>query len=206
MSEAVFSFIIATIISFLGSLQLGPVNLNVINTAITTNYKTSIFVAIGGSLPEIIYCTLAFWGADKIISNADYIVYFQTVSFIFFSYIGLHLLIFTSNNHACKKINPGKSVLTGFLLGILNPLLMVYWLGIIAFINQIDNTYLATIQSKTSFIFGTAFGAFLLLMLLAKIAIRTKSSFIQKNQKTINTSLGIFFIILAIVEAFKIMK
>ena len=59
-------FFAATLTSFIGSLQLGPVNLFVIDTALNKNKANAYWVALGGVMPEFMYCALAVYsGVSK---------------------------------------------------------------------------------------------------------------------------------------------
>ena len=62
----ILAFIMAAAISFWGSLQLGPVNVCVIQTALSQGKRQALIVATGGALPEIFYASLAVWGANII--------------------------------------------------------------------------------------------------------------------------------------------
>ncbi|MFC0185922.1 LysE family transporter [Pseudarcicella hirudinis] len=57
-------FLVTTIISFLGSIHPGPLNMCVIQSTLQRNLKTGILITIGGVLPEIIYGWLALRGVD----------------------------------------------------------------------------------------------------------------------------------------------
>ena len=60
MDFLLFSFV--TLISFAGSIQLGAVNLAVVQTTLNRNFSAGILVAVGGSIPEFIYSFLALKG------------------------------------------------------------------------------------------------------------------------------------------------
>ena len=57
--ELFYLFVLSSLISFVGSLQPGPVNLSVIHASYSQNFKTALLVAIGGALPELIYSAAA---------------------------------------------------------------------------------------------------------------------------------------------------
>ena len=49
-------------ISFLGSVHPGPVNLSVVQATLRRGYRTGLWLAAGGCVPEIIYGLLAVQG------------------------------------------------------------------------------------------------------------------------------------------------
>ena len=52
-------FVVTLVVSFAGSLQLGPANLAVIHTSLTEGPAASWRTALGGALPELLYAGLA---------------------------------------------------------------------------------------------------------------------------------------------------
>ncbi|MBT8326680.1 MAG: LysE family transporter, partial [Bacteroidia bacterium] len=64
--DGVIALFVAGVLSFWGSLQLGLVNVAVIETAISKGRKPAIWLAIGGVLPEIPYTLIAIYGTTYI--------------------------------------------------------------------------------------------------------------------------------------------
>ena len=203
MFEIITSFFIATVISFSGSLQLGPVNMHVIQTAINSNFRTSLLVAIGGCIPEIIYCTIAFGGSELIIHNKQWFNYFQIAAIFIFLIIGATALFKKYQSKVIERSGPAP-FLSGFILGILNPMLITFWISVITFLHQFNIAVTKTVYTQVAFVLGTAAGAFLLLLTFAIIVTKNKPSFIQNNQERINKILGLIFIILAVIQFLKL--
>ena len=59
MVNSILSFSIAAVISFIGSLQPGPVNLQVLYSGFAGSRKQALLCAAGGIVPEFVYCVLA---------------------------------------------------------------------------------------------------------------------------------------------------
>ena len=81
MIATVLIFTFSSIVSFFGSLQLGPVNLFVINSTLFRNRKTAYYVAIGGCIPEFIYCALAVF-ANSYLLEYQWLIYSFKLIFI----------------------------------------------------------------------------------------------------------------------------
>ena len=125
-----FALIISTAISFAGSVQLGPVNFGTIYSALHKNKKSAILFGFGGSLPELLYCGLAFGGSNYLLqfeSLNDYLKYLTSaVLFIFGVYLIFqkpHLKIVVSKSKKAKKYGKGPysdfSIHNYFLFGFL---------------------------------------------------------------------------------------
>ena len=65
MMEGFLLFAIAFVASLLGSLQAGPVNLAVLHTTLRQGQRAGLRVAVGGSLPELLYAGLAAAGGER---------------------------------------------------------------------------------------------------------------------------------------------
>lgn len=195
------ALIIATVISFVASLQLGPVNMGTIHTALNKNKKAAIIFGLGGSLPELLYCGLAI-GSSNIISQYegldDYLGYL-TVGILFF--FGLYLFFKkTGSNPENKKEKKGKEFWSGVTFGMLNPQLYPYWLFVITLLRSnsiLENT---SLPSQVAFVFGTALGAFLLQWLVAELTTRNRDFIFKKLTKNYNKVLGGVLIVMALIQ------
>ncbi len=203
--EIIISFFIATVISFIGSLQLGPVNMSVIQTAMNKSFKASVFVAVGGCIPEIIYCSVAFSGAGIIIRNPQWLNYFQAASVIIFFCLAVFSFRKTAGTSENIK-SSSLSFLSGFTLGMLNPLLITFWITIIALLDQYNIPVTKNSLTRIAFAAGTAVGAFLLLLMFAAIVSNNRFTFIQRQQQHINKILGAIFLILAVIQFLKLIS
>jgi threonine/homoserine/homoserine lactone efflux protein len=203
MFPIIICFVVAAVISFIGSLQLGPVNLCVIHTAINSNFKSSLMVALGGCLPEIIYASIAFFATEYLLQFKLLVFVFQLFSIALFLCFGV-FSFFKINKKANKQNVANSFFIKGFLLGIANPMLITFWLSIILFLNQTSYVYLHTTSVKIAFIFGTAVGAFLLLYSFAIFIRKNRTFFSESATQKLNKTIGILFIILAIIQFLKL--
>lgn len=207
--NAVFVFIATSIISFVGSVQLGPVNLSVIRHTLEKDFRTGLLVASGGCVPELIYSSLAIWGVEFIGRHESFFKIFELIVIPVFLGLGIFNYLKKEKNGTTDTDAPlslptkSGSFLKGFTLGMLNPQLFIFWFTSLVYINsfkfmEINNTY-----SKVSFVVGTAAGAFILLLIIASVTHR-KKAFITKSlsKYNINKIVGIIFIVLAAVQAY----
>ncbi len=74
MEKSIFILLTTAAISFVGSIQVGPVNLTVIQTVLQRRLKDGILVALGGCVPELFYAAAAVWAGmwlDRILIFGD---------------------------------------------------------------------------------------------------------------------------------------
>ena len=195
------AFVLSTAISFAGSVQLGPVNFGTIYNALHKNKKAAILFGFGGSLPELLYCGLAF-GSSNLLTQLEgldsYLKYLTSaVLFIF----GLYLLFQKSASRSSNvKVKEGKEVWRGALFGLLNPQLFPFWLFIITYLrsNQVLDAAIWPVQAV--FTVGAAFGAFLLQLLVAEIASQKREFIYLRLTKNYNKVLGGVIIAVAVIQ------
>jgi threonine/homoserine/homoserine lactone efflux protein len=163
-------FIFSAIISFVGSLQLGPVNLFVINTALFRGNKAALMVAFGGILPEFIYCALAVYATGFVTKSEVFLVFFKI------AFIGIMLTVaiyfwlkktkLTFLEKEPPSLNEGMHVLKGFSLAAFNPQLLPFWMFVLIYFNSSSFLKVYSTTQEIAFIVGSGVGAFGLLLLL----------------------------------------
>jgi threonine/homoserine/homoserine lactone efflux protein len=197
-------FIATFLISFLGSVHPGPLNVSVVELTLKNSLKAGILMAFGGIIPEIIYSFLAVEG----------ILFFQSNLYIFkiLQWVMVAILLIMAIiviNAKEKTVKPQSvgvnSFIKGFLLSALNPQLIVFWILIVVYYQGIPMLQIASNFDKFSFILATATGAFTLNYIYAKWAY-AKRDFIFKhiNQKRFNLLIGASFIAMAIFQIIKL--
>ena len=197
-------FIVVAVISFFGSVQAGPVNMMVIKTTLSKNRRSGFYLSLGGCIPEMIYSSLAIFAGMAIEKDTTFMWLAQWATVIFFLIFGIYNIFFQSDKEIQVKGNTtiGNDFLKGFVLGILNPQLLIFWLGIFIYLNH-NWIYLADFNSRFAFILGTSFGAFALLFLLNILADKLKEKIYSKFKLSgFNKLLGYFFIVLALAKIF----
>lgn len=199
MNEA-FVFLLTTLISFWGSLQLGPVNVCVIQTAITRSRNQALMIAIGGSIPELFYASLAVWGANVIDRYPFFLEVFGWL--VVLMLLGLGIYYFIKKTTVTQPVSSrGSGFAKGLLLASFNPQLLPFWLGVLVFLkNYIDFESGSLVSPYFAFVLGTAFGAFLLLSLFIKLAIRYRDKLMKILGHKLDKVVGSLFILLALIE------
>ena len=203
--ELFYLFVLSSLISFVGSLQPGPVNLSVIHASYSQNFKTALLVAIGGALPELIYSAAALCCSYVFIAHPALSKLLHSLNALILVAAGITIL-FQRNTKPEQKPQPkiANSVFAGFLMGFFNPMLFTFWLLIS---NSLQHTHLIrlnAIQERIAFITGTFAGALLLLVIIAFAGARKKKSFFDRYSSVVNKLIGIILLLLAARELYQL--
>lgn len=195
-------FISSVFISFLGSVQLGPVNLAVIKAILDKGFKSAIYIAIGGVIPELIYSWMAISTSEMNFLKQN-INILQWLVVPFFISIGVFNILRKNQTDITSKVNNdnGNEIVIGFLLALFNFQLFPFWLSVVIFFNS--NGLLHQISTLSMFVFtmGSAVGAFGLLISIAYLTNRYKYFFINALKKyNLNAVFGFLFVLLAVVQ------
>jgi threonine/homoserine/homoserine lactone efflux protein len=199
MVDSFLSFAIAAVISFIGSLQPGPVNLQVLYSGFSGSKKRSLLCAVGGILPEFVYCGLAMFFHIKLQAYELDFVWLRLLNVGVLLLIGIYLFkSISSTERSFFTMQPG--FLSGFVAGMLNPFLLPFWLFVLFQSGYLNFLNLTEIPDQIAFIAGSGVGAFLFLYLLVLCAPRLRDSVVTMSKIPANKIIGGICIILALTE------
>lgn len=195
-------FLASTVLSFAGSLQLGPVNSQVLRRAIAGKTRFARLTALGGALPEILYATLAAVLANQLNEYEALQDWFRWIFILFFTGIGLFLLLKKPKVEA--PLLKGKSprnhpFVQGFLLGILNPQLIFFWSGILVYL---DSGSLNFFQIG-AFALGAFTGAYVLLIGLSRLGKTLANKKFFQEQNRVDKLIGAILLGIGLFEGVK---
>jgi threonine/homoserine/homoserine lactone efflux protein len=208
LADNIFLFLITAGISFLGSVQLGPVNATVLQTTLNKSLRAGLWVAFGGALPELFYATLAIGWSEILQTNNVLFEYLQLAVVPIFVVIGVLTIVnqYKSSKQKKQPINLSDKApfLTGLTLGSLNPQLLPFWLTVLIYLNSYF--VIDSLGSQVAFISGTAAGAFGILSIFAFATFRFRERLLRFfNRIPIGYVVGSIFIILSVFQLFKIL-
>tara|TARA_B100001250_G_C19490930_1_gene653045 strand:+ start:118 stop:750 length:633 start_codon:yes stop_codon:yes gene_type:complete len=137
-------FIPAIPIGIVLSFTIGPVFFTVLETSISKGVKAAIFLDIGVVVSDVVFFVIAFFGTSSLLNSIEE----NTGSWYFLggvllsTYGGASLIkiLQEKNNKEDKKgaalddaPNFLKLAIKGFLLNIINVVVLFYWVGIILY-------------------------------------------------------------------------
>lgn len=196
-------FIFACIASFVGSLQLGPVNLYVINTTLNLGKRAACLIAIGGCIPEFIYCALAVYTNNYLFKYEWLVILFKIIFIIILIIIGIIFYFDKPKKNIIEDPSidfrtPLQLILKGFSLAALNPQLLPFWIFVQVYFNTISILKIDSNIQKISFITGSGFGAFILLYFFIYMVTKYKKTILfYVNNHYFNKILSLLFIAMA---------
>lgn len=198
-------FLFSTLASFIGSLQLGPVNIFVIDSTLNKNKANAYWVAFGGIIPEFIYCALAVYSGSYFISNPTIFIVFKIVLIITLAIVGFmyllkkHKILEIQSPQKIKEPSTMKHFLKGFVLAGLNPQLLPYWMFVMVYFNSFKLLELKSEFDKMAYIIGAGFGALILLISIILTIKRFKTRILTYlNNKYYYKALGILFLAISL--------
>lgn len=198
--------------SFLGSLQLGIVNVSVMDTTLRKGRKAAFWVALGGSLPEILYCSLACSVGNFFVGNAlllDVFRFLVGTILLFLAFRLWHtkktsLFSIKSDNIASKS---WQNFLKGLGLASLNPQLLPFWLLVHISFNSYDFLVFRSYTDHIYFIVGAGLGAFVLLVSLILLVHKYRKSLQEFISPTrYQKILATIFVIIALQQLWSVLS
>jgi len=137
-------FFLGLMAAIIGALPLGTTNVAVINTTIKDDVQSALKIIYTAALAELILVLIAINFNMQIENFIGMNIWVQyTIAFILLS-IGFILVLgrkecVKDENEECiiikKRFNISKQLL-GFILGLINPTVLVYWILVISFLNK----------------------------------------------------------------------
>lgn len=209
----IFYFFSGLLLAIIGALPLGAVNVVVINTTLKENISSAFKIVFPAAIGELLLIFFAVSNAESIqvfISNNSWLTYLIVLVLIV---LGL-ILIFGKKN--CIKDDNGECIVTkksvqlpkqvtGFLLGLFNPTVLVYWLFVISFLStrMIPLELKMEVELLLLFFIGAFFGKSITLYVYGKCSHILKMK-VKGITATINKVIGSLLLLVALIQIIKI--
>jgi threonine/homoserine/homoserine lactone efflux protein len=129
------------------AVLIGPAFFTLLQTSINHGFRIGMFLAIGIFLSDLTLVSLSFLGASQVISGEKYRVAFGIIGgiilIIYGAYTFLKKVINYSDkeengdNEIIKKIHAPQPILymiKGYFLNLINPFLLIFWVGVMSFV------------------------------------------------------------------------
>ncbi|MEC3905756.1 LysE family transporter [Tamlana sp. 2201CG12-4] len=190
----------------LSALPLGASNIAVINTTLKQNVNQAFKIAITAGIAEVVLSYYALH-CNVMIKNFFYNnLWVQILVATLLLIAGSFLCFKKQPKHKSKQRKFSQSkYATGFILGIVNPPVLIYW--VIAFGVLKNNDILLSLQSSFSVLFlfflGVYLGKLLILYGYSKISLIIKHK-VHNVNTAVNKITGILLICISIIQAIKI--
>jgi threonine/homoserine/homoserine lactone efflux protein len=208
MGKLIKVFFVGMLVSFVGSLPLGSLNIAAMQISITDGYLPALGFGTGVLLVEMVYVRISLVAMDKIrkqekvLKVLEYITLFIIISLAISSFAAA-----AANNVNAKNVLLSNSLprfVLGLLMSALNPVQIPFWFGwstvlftkkILLPKNQHYNFYIAgiglgTLLATCVFVFGGQ-------LIVNKL---------NANQNILNYIIGGIFTLTAIIQMWKMWR
>jgi threonine/homoserine/homoserine lactone efflux protein len=198
-------FFTGLLISFLGSLPLGTLNVAAMQIGITDGYTAAILFSLGSLLVEMIYVRVSLVGMDWIRKQEKIFKILEWVT------LGIVVALAVSSFHAALHPKMGKNIILSstlprFVLGAtmcaLNPVQIPFWFGwsTVLFTKQV---LLPKNSHYNLYIIGIGIGTFIgnCVFIFGGQLIAEK---LRSNQNILNWVIGGIFAITAVIQVWRI--
>ena len=189
-----------------GALPLGTTNVAVINTTIKENIQTALKIVYPAAFAEVILVLLALYYNTKIIGFIDSNIWVQYSIAVILLVVGAVLFFRKKDQTVIKKkqLKISKQLL-GFILGMVNPAVLIYWIIAISFLNKkmiyLDLSIGCTLLML--FLVGVFFGKVVTLYGFGKFSHQLKLRMKHISTK-VNQIIGILLAVVSIVQFVKL--
>jgi threonine/homoserine/homoserine lactone efflux protein len=201
MQEFIWHFFIGFIVSFLGSLPIGTVNLAVVQTTVNSNFRTGFYFSLGATIIELIYSAIAIKFIAYLLNNQSVEVIIQIISVPVF--IVLAILYFRKEEPSANtEIKRRRSFYNGLFIGLVNPLQIPFWIAYGSYL--LSNNWIKNEEFLINvFICGISLGTLLVLTLIAFLSKKIVAS-LELKTRLVNRITAIVLILLAFYQILKI--
>lgn len=194
-------FSIALIVSFLGSIPPGSINISVMQYAMQEKKAAALSFALAAALVEFVYAGFAVKFQMLLTENVSYSNAFRVISASVLIILGIYNLM--KKEITKPKTDKGEkrsAFKKGTLIAMANPLAIPFWLAVTAYLDTI-NWITLTNNNFLIYVIGISFGTFSLLAVVTWLG--AKFSAVQGNKFIILRVPGLIFIGMGIYTYFQ---
>jgi threonine/homoserine/homoserine lactone efflux protein len=207
MQQYVKIFFVGMLVSFLGSLPLGTLNVAAMQISIADGYRAAIEFAIGVFIIEMGYVRLSLVAMDKIRKQQKILQMLEWVTLFIIVALAVSSFIAASKNNPHAKnvlLNSLPRFFLGVVMSALNPVQIPFWFGwsTVLFTKKV-------LQPRNDhynmYIAGIGIGTFL----ATCIFIFSGRIFVEKlnaNQNVLNWIIGGIFSVTALIQLWKMLR
>lgn len=204
MKGTVRIFFTGMLVSFLGTLPLGTLNIAAMQIAITESVRSAMLFSLGALTAEMIYVRISLLAMDWVRKQEKIFKLLEWLTLLIVVALAVTSFIAAAHPHESKNIilnNNLPSYLLGMTMGAVNPMQIPFWFGwsTVLFTKKIllpnrhhFNFYtigigIGTLIGNSLFIFGG----------------RLIASKIQNNQSVMNYVIATIFVVTALIQMWR---
>jgi len=191
--------LLGVLLSFIGSIPFGTINVTVIETAVLKGFRVATWVVIGAALIEFVQAIIALTFTQLLTRNplTEQILFWISIPI----FIGLGIYYIRQKNtekepDAIHGYAGGRGFLKGVIISSLNVLAIPYWIFYGTYLSSIGWVNLEDRWMILVFSTGVLIGTVTILLIYARLGLYAKTRF-AKVTTYIAPAVGWFFFVLA---------
>lgn len=196
------TLIVSFVISYIGSIPPGTINVSVMQLSILKKHRAAIFFALAASIVEFVYAGITVQFHIYLNTHPTIANYFRVVTSVALIGLGLWNIFSKSTSSSIKvdtKVTGRHGFLRGLLLGFLNPMTIPFWLAITTYLEN-DGLVKVTEFGYWMYLIGLSFGTFCLLLTVDALGkqftkIADNKFLVHKVPGFILIGLGVYFLL-----------
>jgi threonine/homoserine/homoserine lactone efflux protein len=200
-------FFVGMLVSFLGSLPLGTLNIAAMQIAIGQGVRSAMLFSLGSLLAEMIYVRLSLVAMDWVRKQKFLLKLLEWLTVLIVSALAF------SSFYTASQVEPAPNpvlsvslpkIVLGFFMSALNPVQIPFWFGWSAVLFSRKLIAPDPLQYNL-YILGIGFGTFLgnCVFIFGGQFVAYR---IENNQHTLNWIIGAVFAVTALLQLYKILR
>ncbi|MGC2062590.1 MAG: LysE family transporter [Thermodesulfovibrionales bacterium] len=190
------------LLGFLVAIPAGPIQIEVIRRSVHGHLKPSLMVILGAFLVDMLYGVVAFFGIAPFLEHPTVQAIFWFSGSMILGVLGVLTIRHSRQGHDISR--PSRlltrkrwSLLSGVSLSVTNPVMILWWLSSLNIFRDIGLVPVFTPAIALAYLFAGSLGLASYLLLLSLILHRAKSFISSRRVRQINTTLGVFLLLLS---------
>jgi threonine/homoserine/homoserine lactone efflux protein len=207
MIEVVRIFITGLIISLLGALPLGTLNVTAMQISVQENSRNAIKFSLGVALVEIAYVRISLKGMDWVISHQQLFYILEWITVLLFIVLAISSFATAKKSRDQKNIllnNKMNRFYLGFTMSALNPVQVPFWFIWSTYLLSTGVLHVEEIQFNF-YTAGIGVGTLIGLGIFI-FAGKWLVNKLQASHRAINIAVGIIFVISAIIQFYRVVN
>jgi threonine/homoserine/homoserine lactone efflux protein len=198
----IMHFIFGLLGSFLGGVAFGPINLSVVDLTLKKSMQSALRFSAAAALVEIFQAMIAIMFGKLISRKIEQFPELKIFVILFFILIGLYFIFKTDKPKAeLKSDSKTSNFVNGFIIAILNPQSIPYWIFVLAYLKSANVLYLKS-WHLLLFLIGVSIGKFIILSFYGYLSEHIKRHFTHLNDY-VSKTIGGLLIVVGLVQAIK---
>jgi threonine/homoserine/homoserine lactone efflux protein len=193
------------VISLLGSLPLGSLNITAMQIAIVENNRNAVKFSLGAALVEIIYVRVSLTGMNWVLEHERLFVVLEWLTVFLFTALAISSFITARKTRDQKNIllnNKMNRFFLGFSMSALNPVQIPFWFIWSTYL--LSNRFLKPTELQFNFYtIGIGTGTLLGLALFI-FAGKWLVNKLNASHRIINTTVGVIFVVSAAIQLYRV--